>query len=77
MVLTSCYASVSDQDRAALQTAEKLSESAYCHLARVSFDTDAGDVAVARALQRGGHAELAAALRRSGVQDAGVEACPP
>lgn len=73
---SACYASISDQDRAALQTAEKLSESAYCRLTRADLDTDAGDVAAARALERGSHAELAAVLRRSGVADAGASCFP-
>ncbi len=75
--LPACYASLSDQDRKAIQTAEHLSAAAYCHLNRMTTDTVAGDMASARALERGSHAELAAVLRRSGVTDAGIASCFP
>ena len=81
VLLVGCY-SLTPQDRAADQVADQLTAGAYCHLMRVpaGLDTDAGDVAAARALQRGAHAELASVLRRNsadaGAPDSGIPCLP-
>lgn len=81
VAVVGCTYSLSAQDRTAVQTSDMLEAAAYCHLARLpaGVDTDAGDVAAARALQRGAHAVLAGVERRNsldaGPPDSGI-ACP-
>ena len=78
LFLAACY-SLTPQDWAAEQLDDAAQAGAYCRLARVTWDNDAGDVATARALIRGAHAGSAGILRRNsvdaGAADAGI-ACP-